>query len=145
MGTLRANASFSRKVNLGNYETADYSVEIVGLEEGMTAEEMEPLVSTVHLAWDVLMSAVDRQIGNTAASKVTAAPHQQATARSEVLACHDCGDELKETRFKDGTVWAPAQLAAYARRKHGRVLCMTHYREANDMVRRSQQLEEIPF
>jgi hypothetical protein len=71
---------------------------------------------------------------------------QVADAKSSgPLACVDCGEELKETRFKDGTVWAPAQLAAYGRRKHGRVLCMSHYREANDAVRRAQSLEAVPF
>jgi hypothetical protein len=50
-------------------------------------------------------------------------------------ACEDCGAELKETRFKDGTVWSPAQLAGYGRRKHGKVLCMDHYRAANDTRR----------
>ena len=49
------------------------------------------------------------------------------------LACEDCGAELKETRFKDGTVWGPAQLAGYGRRKHGKVLCMDHYRAANEV------------
>lgn len=47
-------------------------------------------------------------------------------------ACEVCGQELKETRFKDGTTWGPDQLAGYGRRKHGRVLCMEHYRAAND-------------
>ena len=47
-------------------------------------------------------------------------------------ACEVCGQELKETRFKDGTTWGPAQLAGYGRRKHGRVLCMEHYRAANE-------------
>lgn len=46
--------------------------------------------------------------------------------------CEECGSELKETRFKDGTVWGPAHLAAYGRRKHGRVLCMDCYRQANE-------------
>ena len=68
-----------------------------------------------------------------------------AASKSDSVSCVDCGEELKETRFKDGTVWAPAQLAAYGRRKHGRVLCMTHYREANDAVRRAQSLEAVPF
>lgn len=47
-------------------------------------------------------------------------------------ACEECGLELKETRFKDGTTWGPTQLAGYGRRKHGRVLCMDHYRAANE-------------
>lgn len=62
------------------------------------------------------------------------------------LVCEECGEELKETRFKDGTAWTPVQLAGYGRRKHGRVLCMVHYREANDARRKAEQtLEEVPF
>jgi len=64
----------------------------------------------------------------------------------ETLTCADCGPELKETRFRDGTVWPPAQLAAYGRRKHSRVLCMDHYRAANETRRKSERaLEEVPF
>jgi hypothetical protein len=55
-----------------------------------------------------------------------------AVAEGGPHACEVCGQELKETRFKDGTTWGPAQLAGYGRRKHGRVLCMEHYRAAND-------------
>ena len=62
------------------------------------------------------------------------------------LTCADCGKELTETRFRDGTVWAPAQLAGYGRRKHNRVLCMEHYRAANEARRKSEQaLEAVPF
>jgi len=63
---------------------------------------------------------------------------------AEPLACADCGAELKETRFRDGTVWPPAQLAGYGRRKHGRVLCMDHYRAANDAPRRGAYATEGP-
>jgi hypothetical protein len=60
--------------------------------------------------------------------------------------CADCGKELAETRFRDGTVWSPAQLAGYGRRKHNRVLCMEHYRVANEARRKSERaLEEVPF
>jgi hypothetical protein len=65
--------------------------------------------------------------------------------RSVAIGCVDCGEPLKETKFKDGAVWSPAQLAAYGRRKHGRVLCMTHYREANEAVKRAQSLDAVPF
>ena len=51
------------------------------------------------------------------------------------IACRDCGAALTETRFKGGDVWSPAQLAARGRRRHGRALCMPHYREANDAAR----------
>lgn len=63
----------------------------------------------------------------------------------EALLCEECGDALTETRFKDGTNWAPAQLAGFGRRKHSRVLCMTHYREANQAkLRADEALQRVP-
>ncbi|MBI4494548.1 MAG: hypothetical protein HY690_17350 [Chloroflexi bacterium] len=79
-------------------------------------------------------------------SRKEAPAEPAAEARAEPLVCEECGEELKETRFKDGTSWSPAQLAGYGRRKHGRALCMAHYREANEAKRRAAQaLEEAPF
>lgn len=64
----------------------------------------------------------------------------------DTLFCEDCGEPLTETRFKDGTSWAPAQLAVFGRRKHSRILCMTHYREANQAKRRAEEsLQNVPF
>lgn len=64
----------------------------------------------------------------------------------EPLYCEECGEPLTETRFKDGTNWAPEQLAVFGRRKHSRVLCMTHYREANQARRRAEEaLQQAPF
>jgi hypothetical protein len=63
-------------------------------------------------------------------------------ATRERLACQTCGAELRETRFKDGSVWDAAQLAGYGRRKHGKVLCFTHYRLAND-ERKASSLGEV--
>ena len=63
----------------------------------------------------------------------------------EAPTCAECGVELKETRFRDGTVWGPEQLAGYGRRKHDRVLCMEHYRLANEARRRAERvLEDVP-
>lgn len=65
---------------------------------------------------------------------------------SDRMACEECGEALSEVRFKDGTNWAPAQLAGYGRRKHSRVLCMAHYREANEAKRRAEAaLQQVPF
>ena len=62
------------------------------------------------------------------------------------LYCEECGEPLTETRFKDGTNWAPSQLAVFGRRKHSRILCMTHYREANQAKRRAEEaLQQVPF
>jgi hypothetical protein len=64
----------------------------------------------------------------------------------DVPTCAICGNELTETRFRDGSVWPPSQLAAYGRRKHNRVLCMEHYRAANEARRRGEQtVEQVPF
>ncbi|MCC7372625.1 MAG: hypothetical protein IT306_29695 [Chloroflexi bacterium] len=69
-----------------------------------------------------------------------------APSDSEVYACEECGEPLTETRFKDGTNWPPSQLAVFGRRKHSRVLCMMHYREANQAKRRADEaLQQVPF
>jgi hypothetical protein len=87
-----------------------------------------------------------KEIPNTDASAASSDGSLSASeGKSGALVCAECGEELKETKFRDGTVWAPTQLAAYGRRKHGRVLCMSHYREANDAVKRAQSLEAVPF
>lgn len=75
-----------------------------------------------------------------------AAETEHGEPAGDSLACTICGQELSETRFRDGTVWPPTQLAGYGRRKHNRVLCMEHYRAANEARRRGEQaLEEVPF
>jgi hypothetical protein len=64
----------------------------------------------------------------------------------DALSCEECGEPLTETRFKDGTNWPPAQLAVFGRRKHSRILCMSHYREANQAKRRAEEaLQQVPF
>jgi hypothetical protein len=64
----------------------------------------------------------------------------------DALTCEECGEPLTETRFKDGTNWPPAQLAVFGRRKHSKILCMTHYREANQAKRRAEEaLQQVPF
>ena len=60
----------------------------------------------------------------------------------ERLTCEKCGQELAEIRFRDGTAWLPVQLASLGRRKHGQVLCMDHYRQANEARRRAEQSNE---
>ena len=68
------------------------------------------------------------------------------SADLDSLYCEECGEPLTETRFKDGTNWAPAQLAVFGRRKHSRILCMSHYREANQAKRRAEEaLQQVPF
>jgi hypothetical protein len=63
-------------------------------------------------------------------------PQPQQAPSNGTLSCADCGGALQETRFKDGTVWTPDTLANYGRNKHGRVLDMACYRQANEAKRR---------
>jgi Rad52/22 family double-strand break repair protein len=75
-------------------------------------------------------------------SRKEPAPTEAASGdgdRGERLCCESCQQELGEIRFRDGTAWMPAQLASLGRRKHGRVLCMDHYRQANEARRRAEQ------
>jgi hypothetical protein len=65
-------------------------------------------------------------------------------------ACAECGKVLEATNFRDGTTWPPSQLAGYGQRKHNRVLCMEHYRAANEAKRRNERqgqdaMQEVPF
>ncbi len=71
-----------------------------------------------------------------------AAESAAAGDTGERLTCEKCGQELAEIRFRDGTAWLPVQLASLGRRKHGQVLCMDHYRQANEARRRAEQANE---
>lgn len=55
--------------------------------------------------------------------------------------CEVCRSALTDTKFKDGRVWSADDLASAGRKKYGKVLCMTHYREAKHQAPR----EELPF
>lgn len=46
--------SMSRKINLGNYESAECFVSISGVRAGMTTEELTPLMDTGKVAWDAV-------------------------------------------------------------------------------------------
>jgi hypothetical protein len=86
------------------------------------------------------------QIGTSGPSKGGAALAESMANDLEAFTCEECGDSLTGTRFKDGTNWPPSQLAVFGRRKHSRILCMTHYREANQAKRRAEEaLQNVPF
>lgn len=85
----------------------------------------------------------ERQDGSPTPIKSTGGP---SATFGDSFTCEECGDALTETRFKDGTNWPPTQLAVFSRRKHSRILCMTHYREANQAKRRAEEaLNQVPF
>jgi hypothetical protein len=59
--------SMARKINMGNYESADCLVSISGVREGMTADELEPLLDTGKVAWDLVRAALVEQVQQTKA------------------------------------------------------------------------------
>jgi hypothetical protein len=88
--------------------------------------------------------------GDSGSSQTTSSGAGESPAGAlgvdEPMYCEECNEPLTETRFKDGTNWAPAQLAVFGRRKHSRLLCMSHYREANQAKRRAEEaLQNVPF
>lgn len=57
----------------------------------------------------------------------------------EQYLCQECGNALTETKFRDGTAWAPITLVGFGRQKFGRVLDMPCYRKANEAKKRAEQ------
>lgn len=57
--------SMSKKINMGNYESADCFVSVSGIRAGMTAEEIAPLLDTAKIAWDQVKAALAEQVGKT--------------------------------------------------------------------------------
>lgn len=51
---------------------------------------------------------------------------------ADELRCAECHEPVTDLRFRDGALWTPAQVARFGSRKFGRVLCVTHYREAKE-------------
>jgi len=62
-------------------------------------------------------------------------PRQRTVADDpKLLPCGDCGQPLKEVKFKDGTVWSPLDLAQRGVDKFGVQCCMDCYRKRNSQV-----------
>lgn len=41
----------------------------------------------------------------------------------DAIFCDDCGEQIVETRAKDGRIWTPENIEGYSERKFGRCLC----------------------
>ena len=54
--------SMSRKINLGNYESADVFVSISGIKASMRPEDIEDLLVAGRFGWDAARAALLEQI-----------------------------------------------------------------------------------
>ena len=57
-GDERISVSVERKVNLGNYESVGFFFSLSGLEHGTNRREMEQLLETGELAFEVLREKI---------------------------------------------------------------------------------------
>lgn len=64
--------SMSRKINLGNYESADVFVSISGIKAGMETAELEPLLVAGKFGWDLARDALVEQIRITKEKRAAA-------------------------------------------------------------------------
>ena len=63
--------SMSRKINLGNYESADCFVSILGVKAGMAPEDMDPLLETGKVAWAKVADALREQVRRVREARAT--------------------------------------------------------------------------
>ena len=63
--------SMSRKLNLGNYESADVFVSISGIKAGATPEDIAPLLVSGKFGWDLAREALVEQIRITKEKRAT--------------------------------------------------------------------------
>lgn len=54
--------SVSRKINLGDYESADLFISLNGVKPGMTAKEMQPLLDVAMVGWDEMHALLSDEI-----------------------------------------------------------------------------------
>lgn len=59
---MTITVSMARKVNMGNFESADCFVSISGIKEGMTAMDIAPLLVAGKFGWEAAREALIEQI-----------------------------------------------------------------------------------
>lgn len=70
MEGLTLSVSLSRKVNLGNYESADVFISVSGATADTTAEEVAGLLSN-RIVWDALKAELSAKVSEIKAQSVT--------------------------------------------------------------------------
>ena len=82
-------------------------------------QSVEQAVLTLAMAWESWILEFSPGMGETGPP----APLS--------LVCATCALPLGVVAFRDGRKWSPNELAQNGMNRHGRVLCKTHYFEAN--------------
>ena len=124
--------TYGRLINTGNYENFKVEGEAI-VTPGAPPEDA---LAGLRLFVDtecVAMAAALKQTNGVSSTYPSAMPDD--------LTCAECGIPVKPAHFRDGTVWSPEILAGYGRRKHQRVLCLEHYRQANEVRRSAGRVE----
>jgi hypothetical protein len=59
---MTITVSMARKINMGNFESADVFVSISGIKEGMSLMDIEPLLVAGRFGWEAAREALVEQI-----------------------------------------------------------------------------------
>jgi hypothetical protein len=54
--------SVARKINLGDYESADLFISLNGIKPGMTAKDMQPLLDVAMVGWDEVYAVMKDEV-----------------------------------------------------------------------------------
>ncbi len=81
-GGLRVSVSVSRKVNLGNYSSADMFLAVSNIEVGATEADIQEAIDTGEIAFAVLEQAINNKVRELLGQRDAAQERRQA-ARPE--------------------------------------------------------------
>lgn len=107
--------------------------------KGATTDALKKCASLLGVGLYLSRKDAQSEVGGSGASDRHLSVVGDASQPETALFCAECDQELREVRFRDGTIWTPLHLANFGRRKHGRILCMDHYREANAERKRAEE------
>jgi hypothetical protein len=129
--------------------TTDSPLDIGFDLKGATTDALKKCASLIGVGLYLSRKETPAEREASAASNGSNGRSSNGATANETYTCEQCDEELKEVRFRDGTTWTPSLLASYGRRKHGKVLCMQHYRDANEARKKAEtqapSMEEVPF
>lgn len=98
--------------------------------KGATTDALKKVCTLIGIGNYLSEGDDDAHVSSGPVGSGAAGPMTLTVPQGGPLLCEQCGEQLQTVTFKDNTSWAPQRLAEYGVNKYGKVLCMTHYREA---------------